>query len=79
MTSETSYHTHPHLAPRPGEDLITWLNRNTVHFLKEMVAVGLDESAADTIRLDALRWLLLRTMPKPRGEGEIRWNEKLPD
>lgn len=71
---------HPDpLPPHPGEDLMTWLDRNTVHFLKEMVAVGLDESAADTIRLDALRWLLSRTMPKPRGAGEIRWNEKLPD
>ena len=64
MTSATSSHTHPHLAPRPGEDVLTWLNRNTVHFLKEMVAVGLDESAADSIRFEALRWLLARAMPK---------------
>jgi len=72
MTPATSSHTHPHLAPRPGEDLMTWLDRNAVHFLKEMVAVGLDESAADSVRFDALRWLLSRTMPKPRGAEEIR-------
>jgi len=72
MTLGTSSHMHPHLAPRPGEDLMTWLDRNAVHFLKEMVAVGLDESAADSVRFDALRWLLSRTMPKPRGAEEIR-------
>jgi hypothetical protein len=64
MTSATSTHTHPRLAPRPGEDLMAWLDRNAVHLLKEMVAVGLDESAADSIRFDALRWLLSRAMPK---------------
>jgi hypothetical protein len=56
--------THPHLAPRPGEDLMGWLDRNAVHFLKELVAVGFDPSAAASIRFDALRWLLSRTMPK---------------
>ena len=56
--------THPHLAPRPGEDLMAWLDRNAVHFLKEMVAVGIDQSAAASVRFDALRWLLSRTMPK---------------
>jgi hypothetical protein len=71
--------TPPRLAPRPGEDLMAWLDRNAVHFLREMVAVGFDESAADSIRFDALRWLLSRTMPKPRGAQEIKWNEKLPD
>ena len=64
MTSRTPSHMHPHLAPRPGEDLLAWLDRNTVHFLKEMVVVGLDESAADSIRFEALRWLLARAMPK---------------
>ena len=29
MTSATSSHTPPHLAPRPGEDLMTGLQRNT--------------------------------------------------
>ena len=43
------------------------LDRNAVHFLKEMVAVGLDESAADSVRLDAFRWLLSRTMPCREG------------
>ena len=57
--------THLDLSPDPGEDLMVWLDRNAVHFLKEMVAVGLDESAADSVRFDALRWLLSRTMPKP--------------
>ena len=71
--------THQPLAPRPGEDLMAWLDRNAVHFLKEMVAVGLDEFAADTVRFDALRWLLSRTMPAPRGAGEIRWKENLPE
>ena len=28
MTSATSSHMHPHLAPRPGEDLLTGLRRN---------------------------------------------------
>ena len=56
--------THADLAPRPGEDLMTWLERNTVQFLKEMVAVGIDPSAAPRIRFDALRWLLSRVMPK---------------
>ena len=51
---------------------MAWLDRNAVQFLKEMVAVGLDESAADSVRFDALRWLLSRTMPKPRGAEEIR-------
>jgi hypothetical protein len=55
---------HPHLAPRPGENLMIWLDRNAVHFLKEMVAVGIDPSAAASIRFDALRWLLGRVMPK---------------
>jgi hypothetical protein len=66
---------HPRLAPRPGEDLMAWLDRNAIHFLKEMVAVGLDESAADSIRLDALRWLLSRAMPKPKKAQEVKWNE----
>ena len=65
MTSRTSSHMHPHLAPRPGEDLMAWLDRNAVQFLKELVAVGIDPSMAARIRLDALRWLLSRTMPKP--------------
>ena len=56
--------TQPDLAPRPGEDLMAWLNRNAVHFLKEMVAVGFDPSAAPSTRFDALRWLLGRVMPK---------------
>ena len=43
---------------------MAWLDRNAVHFLKEMVAVGIDQSAAASIRFDALRWLLSRTMPK---------------
>jgi hypothetical protein len=64
MTSATSSHMHLDLCPRPGEDLMTWLDRNAVQFLKEMVAVGLDESAADSVRFDALRWLLSRAMPK---------------
>ena len=64
MTSETSSHMHPHLAPRPGEELASWLERNTVQFLREMVAVGFDQSAAATIRFDALRWLLSRAVPK---------------
>lgn len=64
MTSQTSSHMHPHLAPRPGEDLMTWLDRNAVQFLKEMVTVGFDPSAAASIRFDALRWLLSRVMPK---------------
>ena len=64
MTSETSSHMHPHLSPRPAEDLMTWLERNTVQFLKELVAVGFDQSAAASVRLDALRWLLSRAMPK---------------
>jgi len=64
MTSRTSSHTHPHLAPRPGEDVIAWLDRSAVHFLKEMVAVGIDQSAEPSIRFDALRWLLSRSMPK---------------
>ena len=64
MTSATSSHMHPHLAPRPGEDLMTWLDRNAVQFLKEMVAVGLDESVSSRIRFNALRWLLSRAMPK---------------
>jgi len=55
---------HPLLAPRPGEDLMAWLDRNAVHFLKEMVAVAADKSATASIRLDALRWLLSRSMPK---------------
>ena len=64
MTYATSSYTPPHLAPRPGEDLMNWLDRNAVHFLKEMVAVGFDQSAAASVRFDALRWLLSRTMPK---------------
>ena len=64
MTSATSSHMHPHLAPRPGEDLMAWLDRNAVQFLKELVAVGIDQSAAASVRFDALRWLLSRTMPK---------------
>ena len=79
MTSATSSHTHPHLAPRPGEDLMTWLDRNAVQFLKELVAVGIDKSMAATIRLDALRWLLSRMMPKPRGAEEVKWIENLPE
>ena len=67
MTSVTSSPTHPHLAPRPGEDLMTWLDRNTVQFLKEIVAVGIDQSAEPSIRFDALRWLLSRAMPKKGG------------
>jgi hypothetical protein len=43
---------------------MNWLDRNAVHFLKEMVAVGIDPSAAPRMRFDALRWLLSRTMPK---------------
>lgn len=58
MTSRISSHMHPDLAPRPGEDLMTWLDRNAVHFLKELVAVGIDQSMADSIRFDALKWLL---------------------
>jgi hypothetical protein len=58
---------------------MTWLDRNAVHFLKEMVAVGLDESAEASVRLDALRWLLGRTMPKEAGAYRIKWNEKLPE
>ena len=64
MTSATPLHMHPHLAPRPGEDLMIWLDRNAVQFLKEMVAVGIDQSAAASVRFDALRWLLSRAMPK---------------
>ena len=64
MTSATSSHTHPHLAPRPGEDLMAWLDRNAVQFLQELVAVGFDQSLAASIRLDALKWLLSRKMPK---------------
>ena len=64
MTSRTSSHMHPLLAPRPGEDLMAWLDRNAVHFLKEMVAVAADKSATASIRFDALRWLLSRSMPK---------------
>ena len=64
MTSATPSHTHPLLAPRPGEDLMAWLDRNAVQFLKEMVAVGIDQSVASSIRFDALRWLLSRAMPK---------------
>ena len=79
MTSATSSHTHLHLAPRPGEDLMAWLDRNAVHFLKELVAVGIDQSVAVSIRLDALRWLLSRAMPKEAGAYRIRWNEKLPE
>ena len=56
--------TRPDLAPRPGEDLIDWLDRNAIHFLKEMVAVGIDQSIAPSTRFDALRWLLGRVMPK---------------
>ena len=56
--------THADLAPRPGEDLMTWLDRNAVHFLKELVAVGFDQSVAASVRFEALRWLLSRTMPK---------------
>ena len=66
MTTETS----PDLGPRPGEELVTWLERNTIQFLQELVAVGLDESAADSVRLDALRWLLSRAMPKECGAGK---------
>jgi hypothetical protein len=55
---------HPLLAPRPGEDLMAWLDRNAVHFVEEMVAVGLGESIASRIRLNALKWLLARAMPK---------------
>jgi len=79
MTSQTSSHMHPHLAPRPGEDLMAWLDRNAVQFLKEMVAVGLDQSGKPSVKFDALRWLLSRTMPKPRKAQEIKWIEKLPD
>jgi hypothetical protein len=43
---------------------MAWLDRNAVQFLKEMVAVGIDQSMAARIRLDALRWLLSRSMPK---------------
>ena len=57
--------THLDLSPDPGEDIMAWLDRNAVQFLKEMVAVGIDQSMAARIRLDALRWLLSRTMPKP--------------
>ena len=64
MTSATSSHTHLHLAPRPGEDLMAWLDRNAVHFLRELVAVGIDRSVAASVRIEALRWLLSRTMPK---------------
>jgi len=64
MTSQTSSHWPPHLAPRPGENLMTWLDRNAVHFLKELVAVGFDQSVAASVRFEALRWLLSRTMPK---------------
>ena len=67
MTSATSSHTHPHLAPRPGEDLMAWLDRNAVQFMKELVALGFDQSVASRIRFDALRWLLGRVMPKERG------------
>ena len=64
MSTETSSHMHRNLAPLPGEDLMTWLERNTVQFLKVLVAVGFDQSAAPHIRFDALRWLLSRVMPK---------------
>jgi len=68
MTSETSSHMHPDpLPPRPGEDLKAWLDRNAVQFLRELVSVGIDQSVAVSIRLDALRWLLSRAMPKVRG------------
>ena len=77
MTSATSSHMHPHLAPRPGEDLMAWLDRNAVQFLKEMVAVGLDESIAARIRLDALIWLVGRVMPKARRAEEVRWIENI--
>jgi len=56
--------THADLAPRPGEDLMAWLDRNAVHFLKELVAVGIDQSVAASVRIEALRWLLARAMPK---------------
>jgi hypothetical protein len=79
MPSATSSHTHPHLAPRPGEDLMAWLDRNAVYFLKEMVAVGIDQSVSASRRFDALRWLLSRSMPKEAGAYRIRWNEKLPE
>ena len=64
MTSMTCSHTPPHLAPRPGENLMVWLDRNAVHFLKELVAVGIDQSVAASVRIEALRWLLARAMPK---------------
>jgi len=79
MISGTSSHMHPHLAPCPGEDLMTWLDRNAVQFLKEMVAVGLDESLTSRIRFNALRWLLSQAMPKARGAEEVKWSEKLQD
>jgi len=50
---------------------MTWLDRSAIHFLKEMVAVGFDPSAAASIRFEALRWLLSRAMPKEGGAGEI--------
>ena len=43
---------------------MAWLDRSAVHFLNEMVVVGVDHSAAASIRLDALKWLLSRAMPK---------------
>ena len=56
---------------------MAWLDRNAVHFLKEMVAVGINQSVPASTRFDALRWLLSRAMPKARGG--IGWNEKLPE
>ena len=64
MIPATSSQIHPDLQPRPGEDLMSWLERNTIQFLQELVAVGFDQSVAAGIRFDALRWLLSRTMPK---------------
>jgi hypothetical protein len=43
---------------------MVWLDRNAVHFLKELVAVGIDQSVAASVRIEALRWLLARAMPK---------------
>jgi len=79
MTSQTSSHMHPHLAPRPGEELMAWLDRSAVYFVKEMVVVGLDPSADPSIRFEAVRWLLSRTMAKPRKAQEVNWIEKLQD
>ena len=66
MTPIPSSH-NPDLPPRPGEDLMCWLDRNTVHYLQELVRIACDtKGETDRMRLEALKTLLAYAVPVPR-------------